>query len=158
MLTPDDLKTFMDHNKIPGEIIFLDVPTPTVETAAQALGTDPEHIVKSVLFTVSDTQVLAITCGTRYIEQRVIAVRFGVGRKRVRLTSPETVLSITGYPVGTVPPFGHQEPSISLVDPSVLELTEVFAGGGAHNAMVRLNPSDILRCTQAEIIDLHAHP
>jgi prolyl-tRNA editing enzyme YbaK/EbsC (Cys-tRNA(Pro) deacylase) len=158
MLTPDDLQAFMDQVVIPGEIIFLDAPTPTVEAAAQALDTDPAHIVKSVLFTVSDERVLAITCGTRYVEQRVIASRFGVGRKRVKLASPEIVLAVTGYPVGTVPPFGHQTLSKSLIDPSVLDLTEVYAGGGAHNAMVRLNPEDILRCTQAEIIDLHVHP
>jgi prolyl-tRNA editing enzyme YbaK/EbsC (Cys-tRNA(Pro) deacylase) len=157
MLTPNDLQIFMNHNKIPGEIIILEVPTPTVEAAAHALGTEPEHIVKSVLFKVSDSQVLAITCGTRHIEQQVIAVRFGVGRKRVRLASSEIVLSVTGYPVGTVPPFGHQSFLKSLIDPSVLALSEVYAGGGAHNAMLRLNPSDILRCTQAEIIDLHVH-
>ena len=158
MLTPADLDAFMERSDISGEIIFLDQPTPTVETAAQALGTDPEHIVKSVLFNIGDKSVLAITRGTRFIEQRAVAARFGVGRKRVKLAPPEVVLAVTGYPVGTVPPFGHRDPLQVLVDPSVLEVDEVYAGGGDHNAMVRVDPQDILRINQAEVLDLHTRP
>jgi prolyl-tRNA editing enzyme YbaK/EbsC (Cys-tRNA(Pro) deacylase) len=156
MLTPDDLQTFMDENHIPGEILLLDVPTPTVEAAAQAVGTDPERIVKSVLFRIGDGGVLAITSGTLPIDQRAIAALYGVGRKRVKLADPETVLRVTGYPVGTVPPFGHATPSRTLLDPGVLEFPEIYAGGGAHNALVRIDPQEILRVTQAEIIDLHS--
>jgi len=158
MLTPVDLQTFMDQNNISGEIIFLDEATPTVETAASALGTKPDKIVKSVLFTVGGEIILAVTRGTKLIEQRAIAARFGVGRKRVKLASPETVLSTTGYPVGTVPPFGHQNPISVLIDPGVLEAEEIYAGGGAHNAMLRLNPKVIHSVTQAEIFDLHKRP
>lgn len=158
MLTPADLKTFIDQNDINGEIVFLDTPTPTVETAAQAVGTDPNHIVKSVLFTINDQHVLAITNGLRLIERRVIAGQYEVGRKRVKLSPPDVVLAITGYPIGTVPPFGHTNPLTVLIDPHVLEMQEIYAGGGAHNALIRLNPGDILRITKAEVLDLHNPP
>jgi prolyl-tRNA editing enzyme YbaK/EbsC (Cys-tRNA(Pro) deacylase) len=148
----------MDANAIPGEIIYLDIPTPTVETAAQAVGTKPSKIVKSLLFTIDDANVLAIASGTSLIERRAIAARFEVGRKRVRLAHPEVVLSVCGYPVGTVPPFGHRNPVQSLIDPLIFDLDEVYAGGGAHNALVRLQPDDILRVTKAEVLDLHNAP
>lgn len=156
MLTPRDLQTFMDENGIPGEILYLDVPTPTVESAAQAVRTDPERIVKSVLFKIGDSVVLAITSGTQPIDRRVIATFYKVGRKRVKLADPEIVLQNTGYPVGTVPPFGHSNPSRTLLDPRVLEFGEVYAGGGDHNALVRLDPQDILRVTRAQVINLHS--
>lgn len=158
MLKPADLQAFMDVNDIPGEIVFLDVPTPTVEAAAQAVGTNPSQIVKSVLFTTHQTHVLAIASGTLLIEQRAIAAHFGVGRKRVKLAPPETVLAVSGYPVGTVPPFGHKTPVQCLIDPLVFEMDVVYAGGGAYNALVRLHPKDILRITQAEVLDLHNRP
>jgi len=158
MLTPSDLKNFMTENAIPGEIVFLDVPTPTVPDAAQAVGTTSEHIVKSVLFTIREQRVLAIARGTQLIERRCIAAHFGVGRKRVRLAPPDIVLEMTGYPVGTVPPFGHPQPLQTLIDPLVLELPSAYAGGGAHNALVHLKPQDILATTQATIIDLHNRP
>lgn len=158
MLTPTDLQSYMDRHDISGQILFLDVPTPTVEAAAAAVGTQPDKIVKSVLFTIGDRRVLAITSGTEPIERRAIAAHYGVGRKRVKLASAETVLAATGYPVGTVPPFGHLSPLETLIDPRVLIPPLVYAGGGDHNALVRLHPQDILRQTQGETLDLHSWP
>ena len=158
MLTSKDLQAFMDRREIPGQILHLDVPTPTVEAAALALGVEPRQIVKSVLFKARDDVVLTISCGDRLVERRVIASIYGVGRKRVRLAPPDMVLDITGFAVGTVPPFGHRKPLRTLLDPRVLAFDEIFAGGGTHHALVRLNPQDIARITQAEIVDLHTRP
>jgi prolyl-tRNA editing enzyme YbaK/EbsC (Cys-tRNA(Pro) deacylase) len=157
-LTPDDLQAFMVREKIPGEILILEVPTPTVETAAQAVGVSPHQIVKSVLFTVRQEAVLTISCGDLLVERRVIAALYGLGRKRVKLASPEVVLDLTGYAVGTVPPFGHRQHIRTLIDSQVLDLAEIYAGGGAHNALVRLHPENILQTTSAEILDLHTRP
>jgi len=148
----------MAQHQITGEIIYLQTPTATVVEAARALGTRPEQIAKSVLFTIGEARLLAITTGTRLIERRALAARYGVGRKRVKLASPEIVLETTGYPVGTVPPFGHLHPVETLLDPGVLEYAEIYAGGGAHNAMLRLAPQDILRVVTAEVFDLHTRP
>jgi prolyl-tRNA editing enzyme YbaK/EbsC (Cys-tRNA(Pro) deacylase) len=148
----------MQQHAIAGEILHLGTPTPTVETAAQAVGTQPEQIVKSLLFLVNDGPVLAIACGTQRVERRTISTRYGVGRKRVRLASAEAVLEIAGYEVGAMPPFGHRQPLTTLLDGQVLAHEEVYAGGGEENALVRLSPQDILRVTKAEVLDLHAHP
>jgi Cys-tRNA(Pro) deacylase len=153
-LTSTDLEAFMREQGIPGEILHLEVPTPTVEAAAQAVGTQAERIVKSLLFMIEGQPVLAITSGTAYIDQRAIASKFGVGRKRVKLASAETVLETCGYEVGAMPPFGHLRKLPTLLDRSVLEKPEIFAGGGAENALVRLSPEDILRVTQADVMDL----
>jgi Cys-tRNA(Pro) deacylase len=154
-LTPVDLIEFMKQNAIPGEIMHLSVPTPTVEAAAQAVGTKPERIVKSILFLVNNAPILSISSGHMVIDRRAIAKLYNVGRKRVRLADPETVLQISGYEVGAMPPFGHQAALPTLLDPRVLEHPSVYAGGGAENALVRLNPQDILRVSRAQVIDLH---
>ncbi len=158
ILTPADLKAFMRRHAVPGEILVLAVPTPTVEAAAAAVDAQVENIVKSVLFTIDGRQVLAITCGTEPIERRAIAARYGVGRKRVKLAPPEIVLATTGYPVGTVPPFGHPVQLETLIYPRVLAQTQVYAGGGGHNALVRLDPAEILRISGGLVLDLHARP
>ncbi len=158
MLKPKNLQTFMDENGIPGEILHLEVPTPTVEAAAQAVHAENDQIVKTLVFVVQDQPLAAIACGTAPVSQRKLAARFGVGRKRVKLASAAQVLEITGYPAGAVPPFGHQTPLPTLLDPRVLEYEEVYAGGGAENALVRLKSADILHITSAEIEDLRAAP
>ena len=150
----DDLAEYMRAHNIAGEILHLNVPTPTVETAAQAVGTSVDQIIKSILFLVDEQPVLAIACGLSSIQRRVIADLFGIGRKRVKLASAETVLEISGYEVGAMPPFGHCQPLVTLIDRKVLEFKDAYAGGGAENAIVHLDPQDILRVSGARVLDL----
>ncbi len=149
-----ELATFIQVNHIQGEILHLSVPTPPVEAAAQAVHALPEQIVKSILFLVDDQPVLAIACGTANISRRAIADLYGVGKKRVKLASAEKVAEISGYEVGAMPPFGHRQPLNTLIDQSVLAMTESYAGGGAENALLSLNPQEIIRITNAKVMDL----
>ena len=150
----DELTEYMHSHNILGEILHLDVPTPTVETAAQAVSVKLEQIIKSILFMVDGQPVLVIACGKSTIDRRAIADLYGVGKKRVKLATPEMVLEISGYEVGAMPPFGHRIPLSTLIDRNVLDVPEAYAGGGAENALVRLNPQDILRATGARVLDL----
>lgn len=153
-LKADDLQAFLLANEIRADILRLPVPTPTVESAAQAVGAETRQIVKSILFLVQDQSILAITSGTAYVDRRVIADLFGVGKKRVKLASAEEVMELSGYEVGAMPPFGHRQPIRSLLDKRVLELTEVFAGGGSENALMRISPQEIQRVSKAQVMDL----
>ena len=157
-LTPADLTAFIQQHNLDAEILHLDSPTPTVETAAQAVGVVPYQIVKSILFTIRDQPVMAISCGLYLVDRRVIGKRYGVGRKVVKMGTPETVLSFTGYPVGGVPPFGHLQAIPTLLDQKVLRHETVYAGGGEHNVLMRLRSADILQVTQADVLDLERPP
>jgi len=144
----------MDQHAIQGEILCLSVPTPTVEIAAQALGVAIDQIVKSILFVINHHPVLAIANGTGLIDKRALATEFGVSRKKVKLATPAEMLAISGYEAGAMPPFGHFQPLPTVIDHQVLSLAEVYAGGGADNAMLRINPNDILRVSEARVISL----
>jgi prolyl-tRNA editing enzyme YbaK/EbsC (Cys-tRNA(Pro) deacylase) len=157
-LDPTDLAEFMRERNIPGEIIYLNVPTPTVEAAAQAVGTESENIVKSILFTINDRSILAITCGPAHVDRRTMATHFDVGRKRIKLADAETVLRETGYQVGAMPPFGHRSPLHTLIDKRVLEKDQVYAGGGSEQSLLRISPRTILSITQADVLDLLTLP
>ncbi len=153
-LQPTDLANFMRDNDIPGEILTLEVPTPTVEAAAQAVGTSPENIVKSILFRINDGFILAITSGPAHIERRAIAAHFNVGRKKVKLADPGKVLQETGYQVGAMPPFGHHTPLPTLIDKRLLDKEQVYAGGGSDQTLMRIKPEEILAATQAQVLDM----
>ncbi len=154
MLSPSDLAHFLRERGLRAELLALPVKTPTVEAATDAVGTSSEKIVKSVLFMVDDRPVLAITSGSRRIDRRRIAKNFGVGRKRVRLADENQVQTTTGYPVGAVPPFGHPEPLLTIIDPGILEHDVVYAGGGARDYLIRVETAEILRVTQGEVLEL----
>ena len=158
ILGPADLRAFLEAHHIQGELLHLNSPTPSVETAALAVGARLEQIVKSILFLVDGQPVLAITCGTSYVERRSISARFGVGRKKVKLAAPETVAEETGFLVGAMPPFGHRRPLLTLIDHRVLEKPVVYAGGGSDYTLLRLDPQTILQVTQGEVLDLITPP
>jgi Cys-tRNA(Pro) deacylase len=148
----------MEKHAVQAELVKLPVHTLTVEAAAQAVGTSPDQIVKSLLFIIDGAPVLAIACGTGHVDRRSIAGHFGVGRKRVKLADGETVLDVTGYPVGAVPPFGQRQDLRTLVDHKVLDHEVVYAGGGAIDTLLRVAPTEIVRLTDPVELDLLRPP
>lgn len=156
MLTSEHLRAFLHDHNIEGEIFRLEDAVSTVDQAARAVGAHPDQIVKSLLFSVADQQVLVIACGPQRISSQAIADHLGIAPKEVKLASPPVVLETTGYKVGTVPPFGHPRPVPTLVDQRVLEQETVYAGGGGHHVLLRFSPGEILRVANAETVDLQA--
>jgi prolyl-tRNA editing enzyme YbaK/EbsC (Cys-tRNA(Pro) deacylase) len=156
-----DLEAYLAAHGVAGEVIRLPEHTPTVEAAAQALGTSAERIAKSLLFLLDQgagdpEPILVIANGTDRVDYRNVAEYVGLSRKRVRLAGAAAVQAVTGYPVGAVPPLGHARPLRTLIDRRVLEQPEVYAGGGAVDALLRITPADILRATGAETVDVVA--
>jgi Cys-tRNA(Pro) deacylase len=153
-MTAASLSTFLRDNGVRGEVLMLAQHTHTVEAAAEALGVSTESIVKTVVFRVDVEPVLVIALGTSRIDIQRLADYLGVAKRKVRLADPQTVLERTGYAVGAVPPVGHPAPVRTLVDERVLGLAEVYAGGGAVDAMLRIAPAEIVRVTRAETVRL----
>jgi prolyl-tRNA editing enzyme YbaK/EbsC (Cys-tRNA(Pro) deacylase) len=81
------------------------------------------------------------------VDYKRVADTLGLSRKRLKLADAPAVLGITGFPVGTVPPFGHKTRLRTLIDAGVLAQPEVCAGGGAIDALVRIAPAEIVRAT-----------
>jgi prolyl-tRNA editing enzyme YbaK/EbsC (Cys-tRNA(Pro) deacylase) len=144
MLGTDDLRAFIQAHSIRAQIVYPQFATPTVPAAAAAMGVEPEAIIKSVLFVVNDEPLLVISNGERRIAQGAIARRLGVGKKQVKIATPEQVLAWTGYPAGGVPPFGHPTRLRTWVDPAVLERETVYGGGGAESTLMCVHTADLL--------------
>ena len=134
------------------EILHLTVETPTVPAAAAALGVPVELIVKTVIFFVDGAPYAVFANGTRRVDPRKLAARFGVSRKKVKLAEADSVLALTGYAPGTVPPFGHREALNCLMDPAVLEHEVVYAGGGGEAALLRIASEQLRQLPRAEVL------
>lgn len=145
-----DLSRYVEGHGIDAEILELDEPTPTVEAAAAAIGSKPAQIVKSVLFVVKQRSgemrpLLVITNGTDRIDYVALARYAGTSRRAIRMASAEQVLELTGFPVGTVPPFGHKTLLPTVIDEGVLQQETIYGGGGALNALMRISVDELCR-------------
>ncbi len=166
-LTSVDLQNFIDENGIQATLVTDIGDTPTVPAAAAALGVEPNRIIKTLLFLIQRPgepqaplkPVVVISNGESRVDKSRIAERFAVGKKRVKLASPEAVLELLGYPAGGVPPFGHRTELPVLMDASVADLAEsqdgvVYGGGGNDHTMLELTVNELIRVTKPEIMPL----
>lgn len=147
-----DVEAYLRQSGLAGEMVHLTEETPSVESAAQAVGAPVDRIVKSVLFIADGQPVIVLANGTRRVNYKRVADYLGLSRKRVKLADAATVLAVTGYPVGTVPPFAHRSRLRTLIDAAVLDQPEVYAGGGAIDTLLRIAPGEIQRAASAETI------
>ena len=108
-MTSADLRKFIAAHHIDATILHLNAHTSTVSDAARELGVDTDQIIKSLVFMIEDRPLLVINNGTARVDRKKLATLLGVGRKRVKFASAEQALAITGFVVGSMPPFGHRQ-------------------------------------------------
>jgi Cys-tRNA(Pro) deacylase len=149
-----DLAHYVKNYRIDAEMVYLAVDTPTVEAAASAVGVLPEQIGKSLLFLVDGDPRLIIASGMTRVDYRAMSKYFNVSRKRIKMANPDQVLQYTGYLVGTVPPFGHINELTTVVENSVLEQEEIYAGGGEINVLIRVSTNELVRVVGAKSAEL----
>ncbi len=149
-----ELTAFIAAQSIPAEIVRLEVETLTVAEAAEALGVTPEQIIKSVLFLADGEPALVIANGLSRIAWKGLADYLGVSRRRLKTANAEKVQEITGYVVGSVPPFGHKEQIRTIVERSVYDQAVVYGGGGEIDALMRLETAVLRRIVGDETADL----
>lgn len=159
-MSPNALPAYLATHAVAGDLLHLSDHTPTVEDAARVMGTTVDRIVKSVVFvqagdgSLAERAVLVIANGRERVDYKRVADCLGISRRRLKLADAETVLALTGQPVGGVAPFGHPQPLRTLLDRRVLAQPEVFAGGGALDALLRIAPHEIVRATGAVVVEL----
>jgi Cys-tRNA(Pro)/Cys-tRNA(Cys) deacylase len=144
------LASFVRAAGIEAEIVFPDGPSATVAEAAATLGVPASQIVKSLLFeTRQGDHLLVVASGELRIDRRRLADNAGL--PHLKLASAATVLQQTGFPVGGMPPVGHQHQFPVIVDAAVLAEPIVFGGGGRTDAILRILPADIVRLNRATV-------
>ncbi len=126
----------------------------SLEQAAQERHQRLEQVVRSILFRLSvDEYVMVLVAGPKQISWK--ALRKQVGQSRLTMASEDEVLTVTGYCIGTVSPFGLPRPLRILIDESVLKKDEISIGSGMRGVAVIMKSADLRRAlSEAEIVSL----
>ena len=150
----ENLQQFLDRHNITADIIHLEEHTLTVEDAARALAVETGQIIKSLVFQIDSSPFLVINSGIARVDRKKLAAHMGVGRKKVRFAHPDQVPEMTGFIVGSMPPFGHKNRLRTLMDTTVTRQETVYGGGGDIDAMMKIATSVLLEVTRAEVTKL----
>jgi Cys-tRNA(Pro) deacylase len=144
----------LEKMNIPHQVFRHEGPLASLEQAAAERNQRPEQVVRSILFQVRPEEfVMVLAAGPDQIDWRKL--RQLVKRSRVRMATEEEVQRVTGYRVGTVSPFGLQNPVRILIDESVLRQAEVSLGSGVRSVAIIIKSADLRRALgEAEIVSL----
>lgn len=130
----------------------------TAEDAARAVGAQVDQIVKSMIFSISDGErrelVLALTAGSNLVDAKALATLAEAAK--CGRADPEQVRSVTGYAIGGVPPFGHENELRVWIDPHLLTFDEVWAAAGTPRHVFPIAPNRLQELTGAVVADFTA--
>lgn len=137
-------------------IKLFDVSTATCELAAQALGTEPSHIAKSMGFWAGDKPIVILAAGDVKVDNRKFKDKFGVKAKMIGFDEIEEAV---GHAVGGVCPFGVNEGVTVYLDESLKRFDIVYPAAGTDNSAVELSIPDLEKCSgYVEWVDITKLP
>lgn len=163
VLSDQDVRAYLDRHQLDARVFTLETPTPTVERSADVLRTQPERIVKSLIFMAKGEPHVVIAAGLARIDEKKLRDALGVSRKQLRLATPEEALEVSGYVVGAMPPFAHRRVLPSVIDNLSIPLHHTdpagaddtyYAGAGLVNAMMALSLKTLLKASRARAFPL----
>ncbi len=132
-------------------VIELTATARTAGDAADALGCQQGAIVKSLLFRVASSPVLALVAGDRQARRKMIAAALGL-EGAVAKVDADTVKEVTGYSIGGVPPVGHRTALPTVMDASLWRFPLVHAAAGHPHCVFSETP-DGLACLTGAVVD-----
>ncbi len=127
------VRAYLEEFDAADRIMELSDSSATVELAAQALGTEPERIAKTLSFMVDEKAILIVMAGDAKIDNRKYKDQFGCKAKMLKAEEAE---NLVGHAPGGVCPFGVKEGVTIYLDESLKRFETVFpAAGNGHSAI-----------------------
>ncbi|MFD3261493.1 YbaK/EbsC family protein [Paenibacillus lentus] len=135
----------------PNKVIELPDSTRTAQEAADAIGCKVAHIAKSIIFRLknSDKPLLVVASGVNRINEKQIGNQLG---EKLGKADADFVREHTGFVIGGVPPLGHIESILTLIDEDLFQYDEIWAAAGHPRAVFELTPEQLMQMTKGKVI------
>jgi Cys-tRNA(Pro)/Cys-tRNA(Cys) deacylase len=145
----------LDELRIPYQRHFFPLDTGQgAASVADALGYTHSQMVKTLIFeTGTGEQVLVMVGG----DKTAISghLKKAIGSRNIKLAGPETVKQVTGYEIGSIPPF-HWQPAgfRSFVDAALMQEPVLGVGAGVRGDEIMITPQNLVKVAGAAIVNL----
>jgi Cys-tRNA(Pro)/Cys-tRNA(Cys) deacylase len=137
---------------VPFRIVRTEIARSAEESAAFQ-GIPVGSLLRSILVrrAADDFFFVLVPGGRRFNWPKLRAL---LGANRLTLPTEEEAKAETGYVRGAITPFGARRPWPVIADSSIEGLAVVAIGGGARGVNVHLAPADLVRATNAQVVDI----
>lgn len=136
------VRNYFKNQNIDKEILEFPVSSATVGLAAEAVGTEPARIAKTLSFYTKekDSAILIVTAGDMKIDNSKFKQFFGM---KAKMLAAEDVEKFTGHAIGGVCPFGNPESVKVYLDVSMKRFDTVFPAAGSGNSAVEMTCGEL---------------
>ena len=135
----------------------LSFPSETEKGAANvayALGCAPTQIVKTLIFETSSREHLLVMLAAN---KNAISghLKKAIGSRDIKLADPDTVKQVTGYEIGSIPPFHWQPHGFrAFVDAALTHEKVLGVGAGVWGQEIMLSPQNLVDASAATVVNL----
>lgn len=143
------VRAYLESHDLAAGIVTFEHSTKTAQMAADAMGCELGQIVKSLVFVVEGSPVLALVAGDRRGDTKAIAAQ--LGGTRAAFADADTVREATGYAIGGVSPFDLPTGLTVLVDESLDRFDTLYPAAGTPSSMVRMTRDQLLQVTAGRV-------
>ena len=134
-------------------VLEFDAATRTAAEAAAAIGCAVEQIAKSLIFRGSQSgrPVLVVASGANRVDEAKVAA---ILTEKIARADAVFVREKTGFAIGGVPPVGHVEAPVTLIDQDIFRFEAIWAAAGTPNAVFQLTPAQLVELTKGQVADI----
>jgi Cys-tRNA(Pro)/Cys-tRNA(Cys) deacylase len=121
---------------------------------AACFGMRARQMVKTLIFEIDSGEKMLVMVGG---DQNVVSghLKKVAGSRNIQLASHETVKQITGYVIGSIPPFSWQAPTFrSYLDVLLMEEAILGVGAGVWGNEIFITPSNLVIASRARVVNL----
>lgn len=137
-------KQYLQEKGYEDHIIIPEHASGTVAEAAEALGTKPEMIAKTISLLQGEQVVLILTEGTAKIDNHKYKETFHIKAKMIPYDEVEEKV---GHAPGGVCPFGINENIKVYLDESLKQFDVVYPACGNDHSAVKLTLEELMDCS-----------
>jgi Cys-tRNA(Pro) deacylase len=154
MKPTERVQAALDELGLGSRVVEFEASTETAEGAAAAVGCELGQIVKTLFFLADGRPTVVLVAGDRQADTSKLAQLIGVGRKKLKMGSPDEVLEATGFAVGGVSPVGMPARYDVVADKSLKRFAEVWAAAGTGSAVFGVETASLAEVTGAQWADI----
>ena len=140
------------------EIKVFDASTRTSADAAATIGCTVAQIAKSLVFRTKAgaSPILVVASGVNRVDLNAVAKALvpRLGEDRIVRADADFVRAKTGFAIGGVPPIGHAEPPLSVIDRDLFAFEQVWAAAGTPSSVFATTAATLQAMTEAVVADI----
>lgn len=146
---------FLDEHAIEYETAtFPETTEKGAANVARALGFRERQMIKTLIFETAQGDCSLVMVGG---DQNAVSglLKKALGSRDISLAKPEKVIQLTGYVIGSIPPFHWQKDGVkTFLDKALMDEPMLGVGTGKWGNEILITPENLVKASKAIVVNL----